>query len=129
MNNKGVGYIECFLIGVILALLYIYYGPVQADAAPREMYLTCYCPESCPGTITASGQTVREGIAAVGNSETFRKVATIWTQEGELLGFWECLDRIGKPTDSVIDIWMPDIEQSKEMMELTGGRVIVEFTE
>lgn len=98
----------------------------ETNAEPIRMHLTCYCPESCPGTITYTGAHVREGIAAV-TTEHIGDKALIWTVSGDYLGCWECLDRIGTGNRSVIDVWKPDIESAREMMRLTGGRVMVSF--
>lgn len=128
MNNKGVGYIECFLIGVILALLFIYYGPVHADAAELErMRFTCYCPESCPGTVTASGQTVREGIIA-SSRDHMGDGAILYLEDGTCLGIYECLDTGGSRAlinGTAVDVWAPSLEKAQELMELTGGVIYV----
>lgn len=100
--------------------------PVTVRAEPVPMHLTCYCPESCPGTTTYTGAHVREGIAAV-STEHIGDGALIWTVDGEYLGYWECLDKIGTGKSTVIDIWEPDLDTAKAMMEKTGGRVMVSW--
>ena len=127
-DDRGVGCVECFLIGVILALLFIYYGPVHADAAELErMRFTCYCPESCPGTVTASGQTVREGIIA-SSRDHMGDGAMIYLNDGTFLGFYECLDTgsgAGLRNGTAIDVWTPNLQKAKELMRLTEGEVMV----
>lgn len=108
-------------IGSAMALM-----PVMVRAEPVPMHLTCYCPESCPGTTTYTGAHVREGIAAV-STEHIGDGALIWTVDGEYLGYWECLDKIGTGKRTVIDVWEPDLDTAKAMMEKTGGRVMVSW--
>ena len=126
-DNKGVGIIELVIITAISALLFLLLFPRPARAQGRqEMYLTCYCPESCPGTITYTGAHVREGIAAV-TQEHIGDGVMIWTRDGKYLGYFECLDKIGTGKSTVIDIWQPDLESAKQIMEQTQGRVIVSW--
>lgn len=108
-------------IGSAIALM-----PVMVRAEPVPMHLTCYCPESCPGTTTYTGAHVREGIAAV-TEEHIGDCALVWDMDGEFIGFYECLDKIGTGKSTVIDIWEPDLDTAKAMMKRTGGRVMVEF--
>ena len=89
-----------------------------------NMYITCYCPESCPGTITYTGTHVREGIAAV-TKEHIGWKAIVYTIDGEYLGTFDCLDKIGTGKKNVIDIWKPDLKSAKQVMKKTGGKVMV----
>ena len=90
------------------------------------MYVTCYCPESCPGTITYTGEHVREGIAAV-SSEKIGMIADVYTVDGEYIGTYECLDKLGTGKTTVIDIWKPDLDSAKALMAKTKGKVVVYF--
>lgn len=103
-------------------------APVQQAKAEelKDMYITCYCPESCPGEITYTGAHVREGIAAV-TEEHIGDAAVIYTLDGECLGIWECLDKIGTGKSNVIDIWVPSMDKVKGYMEQTQGKVKVTF--
>lgn len=117
-----------FIIAAMLALTIA--QPVYAEE-PRDMKITCYCPESCPGEITASGASVRVGIAA-SSRDHLGDCALIWTEEGQFLGYYECLDVGG--TDAikngyVIDIWEPNMAAAKRIMAITRGRVKVQFVE
>lgn len=98
--------------------------------AAERMKFTCYCPESCSGTTTASGQKVRVGIAAA-SSAHFGDCALIYTLDGDFIGFYECLDKGGKGIESgkVIDVWQPNLKQARELMALTGGEVMIEWVE
>lgn len=106
------------LVSIILSLIIV--TNVYAD----DMYITCYCPESCPGTITYTGTHVREGIAAV-TKEHIGWKAIVYTMDGEYLGTFDCLDKIGTGKKNVIDIWKPDLESAKQVMKRTGGKVKV----
>lgn len=127
MNDRGLGFIELIVIVVII-------GTVTAlclravRAEPVSMHLTCYCPESCPGTTTYTGAHVREGIAAV-TEEHIGDCAMLYTVSGDFIGYYECLDKIGTGRRTVIDVWQPNLDRAKAMMALTRGRVLVEWVE
>lgn len=93
-----------------------------------NMHMTYYTPESCAGTITATGATVREGIAAV-TAEHLGDCALIYTEDGELIGLYECLDKIGTGRSTVIDVWMPSNEAGQELVSKYGTKVKVLFVE
>lgn len=123
------------VITVLMCLLIV--QNVQAEEL-QKMKLTCYCPESCPGEITASGARVREGIVA-SNREHLGDCAMIYLEDGTFLGYYECLDT-GKgkiqPNGKgaiemgyVLDMWRPDLDSCTEMMKLTGGNILVKFIE
>lgn len=117
------------IIAIMLGALTLVAPMQQAKAEElKDMYITCYCPESCPGEITYTGATVREGIAAV-TEEHIGDAAIIYTQEGECLGIWECLDKIGTGKSNVIDIWVPNMDSCKDYMKLTDGKVKVIFVQ
>lgn len=98
----------------------------------KELYVTCYCPESCPGEITADGSHVRKGIAAM-NKEHLGKTCILYTTDmSTCLGIFEIRDTGG--TDGlkagrVIDLWQPTLAECKEIMALTGGKVLIQFIE
>lgn len=100
--------------------------PVEAKEYAQNMYVTCYCPESCPGTITYTGEHVREGIAAV-IEDRIGMMADVYSTNGEYIGTYECLDKIGTGKKTVIDIWKPNLESAKALMAKTQGRVVVYF--
>lgn len=116
-------------MGMILILLLLL--PLRAEAREPQytkMCITGYCPESCAGTITASGDEVREGIAAV-TDKHYGKTAIVWTRDMKYIGTYECLDKIGTGEDLVIDIWKPSLSDVKELMEETDGKCIVQFVD
>ena len=124
-DNRGLGLIELIAIVVIVgAVTALLIRSVRAEPVP--MHLTCYCPESCPGTLTYTGAHVREGIAAV-SPEHIGDGALVYTVSGDFLGYWECLDKIGTGKSTVIDIWQPDLERAKDMMRVTGGKCYVSW--
>ena len=108
------------LIASLLSIIFT----INVYAQP--MYVTCYCPESCPGTIAYSGVHVREGIAAV-TEEHIGDIAIVYTTDGEFIGRFECLDKIGTGKKTVIDIWKPNLKSAKELMKKTEGKVEVTF--
>lgn len=113
------------LITILLTLA------ITTQARADELKVTCYCPESCPGEVTASGEYVRDGIAAVGR-EHFGDCAMIWTLDGQFLGYYECLDIGGTEAirkGYVIDLWKPDMATCKDIMKVTEGKVIVQWVD
>lgn len=112
------------IITLILTCTIIF--PVQAKEYAQNMHVTCYCPESCKGRITYTGVEVREGIAAV-TEDKIGMIADVYTRNGEYIGTYECLDKIGTGKKTVIDIWKPDLDSAKALMAKTEGKVIVYF--
>lgn len=124
-DDKGLGAVEIVIISTIAAILLLALFPKVARAQERY-HLTCYCPESCPGTITYTGTTVREGVAAV-HPDHIGDVAVVYTTSGNYIGRFICEDRLGTGRRGVIDIWKPDLESAKDLMALTEGRCLVKF--
>lgn len=129
-DDRGLGLIEMVVIVLIIAALTALLSKVAgADELGEEYekyYLTCYCPESCPGEITYTGAKVREGIAAV-RPEHIGDYAMVYTVSGDFIGGFECLDKLGTGHKGVIDIWKPDMASARELMALTRGRCLIRF--
>lgn len=132
MNNKGLGFIEIFII-ILLACLYLLAARVdgaEMNGIPEDAHkikFTCYCPESCPGKVTASGEPVREGIIAA-SKEHLGDGAMIYLKDGTFLGYFECLDTGGSPgikSGHVIDVWTPHLAKAKTLMRVTQGEVYI----
>lgn len=102
--------------------------PVKAEEL-QSMRFTCYCPESCPGTITYSGQKVRYGILS-SNKDHLGDCAIIYLEDGTFLGYFESLDiggSKGLKNGTQVDIWTPNLDKAKELMAQTGGKVKVKW--
>ena len=110
--------------------------PVRAEAPVEEtlselveMDFTCYCPESCPGTITASGKPVAVGILAC--NPRFGQTAVVYTTDmSECLGVFEAADKGGSKglrNGTQIDCWVPDLKTARAWMKKTGGKVLVQW--
>lgn len=102
---------------------------IQADA--KEEYEIKTCDFTCyidTGTCFTGCQT-RRGIAASSES-LIGYTAVVWTTDGEFIGYYEILDKIGTKwgrsgtleEPHVIDIWCEDMEEAKRLMELTEGK-------
>ena len=131
-NNKGVSIVELVVIAAVLALLFTLIFSQRTHAKDRgweKMKFSCYCPESCPGTITATGEKVREGILAA-SRDHLGDCAMVYLKDGTFLGFYECLDTGGSSgikNGYVIDVWTPNIEKAKHLMRITEGTIYVEW--
>lgn len=104
------------------------------------MYTTAYHH----GEITASGVPVRRGICAV-KREWMGLTAIVYEYKpdgsmGDLLGYWECLDTgFGGDADGdgvgsieagkAIDMYFPTLEECRDWMEQTGGKVYVQLVD
>lgn len=104
------------------------------------MYTTAYHH----GEITASGVPVRRGICAV-KREWMGLTAVVYAYNpdgsiGDLLGYWECLDTgFGGDADGdgvgsieagkVIDMYFPTLEECRDWMKQTGGKVYVQLVD
>ena len=76
------------LIKPVLCLLFVFSMASTVMAKESKEYLfTCYCPESCPGTITATDETVREGICAA-NKSHLGECAMVYLTDGTFLGMY-----------------------------------------
>lgn len=94
-----------------------------------KMKFTVYCPESCKGRVTASGEEVREGIIAA-SKEHMGQRAEVYLKDGRLLGLYQCLDTGGNPgikSGKVIDVWAPHLSKAKTLMAVTEGEVYVKW--
>ena len=111
------------VVSMVLALS----TSVYACEEGQIMRFTCYCPESCAGTITASGARVREGILA-SNREHLGDGAMLYLMDGTFLGYYEALDiggGKGLMNGTAVDVWTPNLTKAKELMTLTEGQVMV----
>ena len=123
MKSKNiVNIITCIVIA--FALIF----PVQhieAQESIKTCDFTCYIDA---GTCFTGCQT-RRGIAAA-SEELIGYTAVVWTVDGEFVGYYEILDKIGTQwgrsgtleEPHVIDVWCEDLEEAKDLMKLTGGK-------
>lgn len=104
------------------------------------MYTTAYHH----GEITASGVPVRRGICAV-KREWMGLTAIVYEYKpdgsmGDMIGIWECLDTgFGGDADGdgvgsieagkVIDMYFPTLEECRDWMKQTGGKVYVQLVD
>lgn len=125
-----------FLPIILVLLLYV---PAKANNEPFEMHTTAYCQ----GNITASGAKVRKGICAV-KREWIGKLAIVYEckggEIGDVIGYYECLDTgFGGDADGdgigsieagrCIDVYFPTLEECKDWMKQTGGKVYVQLVD
>lgn len=130
------------IFSLILTVMLIAGSALNVKAAnleePFKMYTTAYCQ----GTTTYSGVPVRAGICAV-KKEWIDKCAIVYKCEpdgsrGDFLGYWECLDTgFGGDADEdgvgsieagkVIDMYFPTLEECRDWMKLTDGKVYVQL--
>ena len=122
-------------IAILIIVLYMMAARVdgaELQTIPEDaikMKFTVYCPESCPGTVTASGEEVREGIIAA-STDRLGQRAEVYLVDGTLLGLYECLDTGGNPgiqNGHVIDVWAPHLSKAKTLMAVTEGEVYVKW--
>lgn len=112
-----------FFITVVFPILCVIYDKPLTAYAEDNPYGTPFQIEStayCYGEITASGQAVREGIAA-GRREWIGLTAILYEDDGgeigELIGIYEILDTGGDErikNGTCIDIYIPDYDAAIE---------------
>lgn len=133
MKKSHDGFLLLPFIVILIVVLYLMAARVdgaELTGIPEgavKMHFTCYCPESCKGTITASGEPVREGIIAA-SKEHMGQRAEVYLKDGRLLGLYQCLDTGGNPgiqSGHVIDVWAPHLSKAKTLMRVTGGECYV----
>ena len=133
MKKSHDGYLLLPFIVILIVVLYLMAARVdgaELNGIPEnavKMKFTCYCPESCKGTITASGEPVREGIIAASRDHMGQR-AEVYLKDGRLLGLYQCLDTGGNPgiqNGHVIDVWAPHLSKAKTLMRVTGGECYV----
>lgn len=130
--------ISClFVIGI---LLFTVLSAKADEGEPFKMYTTAYHH----GEITASGVPVRRGICAV-KREWIGLTAIVYEYKpdgsmGDMIGIWECLDTgFGGDADGdgvgsiesgkVIDMYFPTLEECRDWMKQTGGKVYVQLVD
>ena len=134
MRKKTIRKLEFLMIILIIGfIIYTCHCPVEArdhyTSDWQKMKFSCYCPESCPGTTTASGEKVREGIIAA-SKDHMGDCAMVYLMDGTFLGYYECLDTGGSrgiKNGYVIDVWTPNLSKAKELMAITRGECYVEW--
>lgn len=130
--------ISCLLVIGLLLFTVLSAKADEGEPEPFKMCTTAYHY----GTITASGTPVRKGICAV-KREWMGLTAIVYAYNpdgsiGDLLGYWECLDTgFGGDADGdgvgsieagkVIDMYFPTLEECRDWMKLTGGKVYVQL--
>lgn len=134
-RRREPGYLLLPFIAILIIVLYLMAARVdgaELSQIPEDaikMKFTVYCPESCPGRITASGDEVREGIIAA-SADRLGQRAEVYLMDGTLLGLYECLDTGGNPgikSGKVIDVWAPHLSKAKTLMAVTEGEVYVKW--
>lgn len=134
-RRRGDGILILPFIAILIIVLYLMAARVdgaELSQIPEDaikMKFTVYCPESCPGRITASGDEVREGIIAA-SADRLGQRAEVYLMDGTLLGLYECLDTGGNPgikSGHVIDVWAPHLSKARQLMRVTGGECYVRF--
>lgn len=130
---KNSGFFTALFVVLVVGILFVLAARVdgaELQTIPEDairMKFTVYCPESCPGRITASGDEVREGIIAA-SADRLGQRAEVYLIDGRLLGIYECLDTGGNPgikSGKVIDVWAPHLSKAKTLMAVTEGEVYV----
>ena len=89
---------------------------------------TCYLPT---GNRTASGCYPYEGIVAA-SKDRLGQVAVLYTEDMELIGFFECRDtggHKGLKNGSRIDVYRDSEESMREWIATYGDYVIVQWVE
>lgn len=121
--------LNCIILALaVICLIFASKSEVEANDQPVlvEARTTYYSPSNS-GSITATGCKVRYGICAVAKDKV-GMTALVYSTDYELLGIFECLDTGGKAVQNgTIDIWFPTDEEGREWMELTKGKVLVQY--
>lgn len=92
----------------------------------QKMHTTAYCV----GKITNNGSKVHVGGCAC--NPHVGEIAIVYTLEGEYLGTFECNDTgssEGLRAGTVIDMYFPSLEECKDWMKKTQGKVMVQWVE
>ena len=117
------------IVSCIALVVALTFSCMQAEAKEereiKDCDFTCYIDS---GTCFTGCQT-RRGIAA-SSEALIGYTAVVWTTDGEFIGYFEILDKIGTKwgrsgtldEPHVIDIWCEDMDEAKRLMELTEGK-------
>lgn len=128
--------LSALLVLVMLLLVLLYSLPVEA-AEPSDLQLmrvTCYTYP--PGSITASGCEVREGIVAA-KKEWIGALVILYDTDMNFIGYFEALDTgfgIDKDGDGVgsiqegtsLDVFRSSLERCHEWVERYGDYCYVQ---
>ena len=72
---------------VAIALTVIVSQPARAQEPQLElMRVTCYCPESCPGTVTASGTKPRPNYTCGARKDLIGCIALVYEDDNGQIG-------------------------------------------
>lgn len=122
--------LSVLLVLVMLLLVLLYSLPVEAAESSdlKLMRVTCYTYP--PGSITASGSEVREGIVAA-KKEWMGALVILYDTDMNFIGYFEVLDTgfgIDKDGDGVgsiqdgtsLDVFRSNLERCREWTERYG---------
>lgn len=106
-----------------------YHGTVNADEdGLRRMRVTCYLPT---GNRTADGTVPYEGIVA-GRREDLGKVAIIYSENMEFIGYFEIRDTGGAKwlkNGTALDVFRDDMDGVREWVKAYGDYCLVKIVE
>jgi len=109
--------------------------PVMAEDGLQLMRVTCYCPESCPGTRTASGTVPIPNYTCGARSDLIGSVAMVYEQNadgtiGEFVGLYEVQDTGSAKriqSGKSIDIYQANLTDAKAFVKAHGDYLYVQI--
>ena len=100
----------------------------ETDFFTENGFKKMLCTAYCVGEVTATGVPVHEGICA--NNKHVGDLAVMYLEDGTYLGTFECCDTGGSEgmkKGVVIDVYRENYGRCVEWMELTRGKVYVQW--
>ena len=123
-----------YIVSCIALVVALTFSCMKVDAREereiKDCDFTCYIDS---GTCFTGCQT-RRGIAA-SSEDLIGYTAVVWTTDGEFIGYYEILDKIGTKwgrsgtldEPHVLDVWCEDMKEAKELMKKTQGKIIIQL--
>lgn len=109
------------IISTVMILIAVLIFSINARAEEQPTLIKMHGTAYCLDGVTASGEPVRRGICASGHRDWIGKTVIIYQRLpddsiGRMLWILDVKDTGCK--ESVIDIWMPDLDACQEVMNL-----------
>lgn len=123
---------------IILALLCVVFVLLLTLNARAEelqlMRVTCYCPESCSGTVTASGTKPVPNYSCGARRDMIGCVALVYENNngipGDFIGLYEITDTGSAPriqSGKSIDIYQASLSDAKAFVKAHGDYLFVQI--
>jgi len=123
------------IVFAIACVLFVLWMALTARAEELTlMRVTCYCPESCSGKVTASGTVPKPNYTCGARRDLIGGVALVYENDngapGDFIGLFEIQDTGSAPrivNGTSIDIYQSSLEDAQAFVKAHGDYLYVQI--